>query len=818
MQVRQAAPLDARVRLIATSALGRRALLIIGVITCAFGLVLALWPGLLGFFPNLPAAVASDATAMTAWTGVAFQRLAGVLVAALGGVAVAISRLDDQRSSRLAAAVLAGASGVGAGIAAIQQLAIWSVNTWHGWLIVAALAALAVAAAVVAITEQRAIAQRDHEAEQRQAAMDAQLRETAAQEERNRLARDLHDTIKQQLFSINVAAATAQSLRERDPAEAAQQIQQVRDLSQAASVEMKALLTQLRPQPLATVGLIGAIQEQLDALKFRSEVQTELRCDDLPDESQLPLGAQEAIFRVIQEALANVARHARAKRVMVTLNIPHSLPLSVGEGINPPSPYGRGASGPLRGHGGEGRLRVTIQDDGQGFDPANSKAGMGTSNMRARIAELGGALDVQSAPHLGTTVTFDVPLTSTEQAHERAQQQKEERYQQVYWASSLSAFTGTMVIVLLFVLAQLLQQITGGNVTWAPVVLLLTLGTAVTLPLFFASVNFRRRVRVLAAEGDIWAKLLRSYDLGQVAWFALLCTLVLLSLKQFLWGGVIGIATLVAMLAAWRADRAIHGRTGEWATYRMLRTRRNEQMVFLGIAVVLIVLIFSGLYGDVREVRFFHDEINGEWFASFMTLIYPLLILGTAPWLITLQRQMNSLRAQGDNDWKRASPASAGASALRPLRFAATALAFAYGAMVLPLAGIGLLVGPAGLSVIALAVAPILLIVKWLIERRLTTQVEAWSDLGHQNSVMTLYSIFLVAMLFGVGGAIIGYFAAASTPDGASTLPQSRLSPAMIAALGGWFAGLPFYLALMTAQTWRRIQTLKRVAQAQTQA
>jgi signal transduction histidine kinase len=797
--------LDARVRLIATSAFGRRALLIIGAIVCAFGLVLGLWPGLLGFFPNLPPAVAADATAMTAWTGVAFQRLTGVLVAALGSVAVAISQMDDQRSSRLAAAVLAGASGVGASIAAIQHLAIWSVNTWHGWLIVAALAALAVAAAVVAISEQRVITRREREAEQQQAWMDAQLRETAAQEERNRLARDLHDTIKQQLFSINVAAATAQSLRERDPEAAAQQIQQVRDLSQAASVEMKALLTQLRPQPLATIGLIGAIQEQLDALKFRSEVHTELRCDDLPDEAQLPLGAQEAIFRVVQEALANVARHARARRVVVTLNTPHPSPLPIGEGNKLPSPYGRG-------DGGEGSLRVTIQDDGQGFDPANSKAGMGTSNMRARIAELGGTLDVQSAPRLGTTVTFAVPLTSAEQARERAQRQKEERYQQVYWASSMTSFTGALAAILVFVLVQLVRQVMAGNATWTPTVLLMAMGTAAMLPLFFASVGLRRRVRLLAAESDIWPKLLHVYDLIQLVTLGVLGALVLLSLKQFVWSGIAAVATVVALIAAVRAGYAIRGRTNEWATYRMLRTRRNEQLTFVGIALIFVALIFSGLYGDVRQVRFFHDEVNGEWFAAFMTLIYPLTILCTVPGLITLQRQMNIMRAQGDDGGTPSLPDRAGARALRPLRIGATALAFAYGAMAVPLCGIGLLVGPAGLGMVALVLAPILLIAKWLIERRLTAQVDAWSNLERENSAMTLYSIFLVAALFGIAGAIIGYFAAAAAPDGASTLPRTRVSPVAIAAMGAWFAGLPFYLYLMTAQTWQRIQRLKRNA------
>ncbi len=96
--------------------------------------------------------------------------------------------------------------------------------------------------------------------------LDAPLREAAAQEERNRLARELHDTIKQQLFSIGVTAAAAEARWEPDPAGARAAVGEIRALASEAQVEMRALLTQLRPAPVATIGLLAALREQLDAL------------------------------------------------------------------------------------------------------------------------------------------------------------------------------------------------------------------------------------------------------------------------------------------------------------------------------------------------------------------------------------------------------------------------------------------------------------------------------------------------------------------------------------------------------------------------
>jgi hypothetical protein len=209
-----------------------------------------------------------------------------------------------------------------------------------------------------------------------------QIGEAAAQEERNRLARDLHDSIKQQLFSINVGAATAQERWERDPEGARTALADVRRSAREAMVEMQALLHQLRPRALgSTVGLFEAMREQGEALEYRSGAQVTVELgSEIPDD-RMPPGAYEALFRIAQEALANVGRHARARTVRVRL--------------------GR--------EGDSAFLRV--EDDGQGFHPGEEKSGMGLRNIRERMESLRGTLEVASKPAVGTTVAVGIPLT-----------------------------------------------------------------------------------------------------------------------------------------------------------------------------------------------------------------------------------------------------------------------------------------------------------------------------------------------------------------------------------------------------------------------
>jgi signal transduction histidine kinase len=145
--------------------------------------------------------------------------------------------------------------------------------------------------------------------------------------------------------------------------------------------------------PLENAGLIEALKKQCEALGFRTGAKIDLKVGVLPPNESLPPGAQQAIFRVAQEALANVARHARAKNVSVSLD----------------SNGGRAGSGPAG-----NCLELKVEDDGIGFKP-DSRRGMGTANMQARAEEFEGKFDQVSRPGSGTSVRFSVPL-----AHRRS--------------------------------------------------------------------------------------------------------------------------------------------------------------------------------------------------------------------------------------------------------------------------------------------------------------------------------------------------------------------------------------------------------------
>jgi signal transduction histidine kinase len=205
------------------------------------------------------------------------------------------------------------------------------------------------------------------------------IRQAAAQEERNRLARDLHDSIKQQIFAIQTAAATAQVRLEGDSGGAREALDQIRSASREAMTEMEVMLDQLRAEPLENTGLVAALKKLCESIGFRTGARVEFKLGAVPAAALSAPGSAEATLRVAQEALANVARHARAAHVLVTLD------------------------------SSQGRMELTVQDDGSGFDPATDSRGMGTTNMRARAEELGGRLELLSSRQAGTTVKFSIP-------------------------------------------------------------------------------------------------------------------------------------------------------------------------------------------------------------------------------------------------------------------------------------------------------------------------------------------------------------------------------------------------------------------------
>ncbi len=218
--------------------------------------------------------------------------------------------------------------------------------------------------------------------QQLRSAYEQQIREAAGQEERHRLARDLHDAIKQEIFVVQTAAATAEARFDNDPEGARSALEQVRAAAREAMAEMEAMLDQLRAAPLEINGLVEALRKQCEALGFRTGARVEFQLGTLPPNEELAPGAQQAIFRAAQEALANAGRHARAANVKVSLD----------------------AVGP--------KLELTVRDDGSGFDTNQRASGMGLRNMRERAAEYGGEFEIDSMPGGGTTVRFWVPVES----------------------------------------------------------------------------------------------------------------------------------------------------------------------------------------------------------------------------------------------------------------------------------------------------------------------------------------------------------------------------------------------------------------------
>jgi len=205
-----------------------------------------------------------------------------------------------------------------------------------------------------------------------------QARTVAALEERQRLARELHDSVSQALYGIGLGAQTARTLLDRDPSKVAEPLNYILQLAEAGLAEMRALIFELRPESLATEGLVAALEKQTAATRDRYSIEV---VADLPEEPSLPLPAKEALYRIGQEAMHNTVKHARATRIDLTLAV------SNGDTVS-----------------------LRVQDDGIGFDPNGSFPGhLGLHSMRERIERLGGTLSITSARGQGTSITAVLP-------------------------------------------------------------------------------------------------------------------------------------------------------------------------------------------------------------------------------------------------------------------------------------------------------------------------------------------------------------------------------------------------------------------------
>ncbi|WP_135229720.1 sensor histidine kinase [Deinococcus fonticola] len=206
----------------------------------------------------------------------------------------------------------------------------------------------------------------------------------AGEQERARLARELHDSVAQALYGISLGAKTARATLERDPERTRASLEYTINLAEGGVSEMKALLFSLRPDALEEGGLIAALTQHARALEARHGLKVQA---ELNEEPPLTPDAQAAAYRVMQEALHNVVKHARATQVCLAVRQ---------DGL---------------------QVVLTVQDDGRGFDPQAPRPGsLGQRSMRERAAGAGGTLHVQSAEGQGTTLTLTLPASQVARA------------------------------------------------------------------------------------------------------------------------------------------------------------------------------------------------------------------------------------------------------------------------------------------------------------------------------------------------------------------------------------------------------------------
>jgi signal transduction histidine kinase len=208
-------------------------------------------------------------------------------------------------------------------------------------------------------------------------------RELSIVEERNRIARELHDAVTQKLFSLRLTADAAATVVDRDPAAAAAQLETVRRLAADAAGELRSIVDGLRPVDLAGDGLDVALRKQVELLDRVHAASVRFTGSPVP---RLTPAREEAVYRAAQEALHNALRHGDPSAVTVD----------------------------LRTEGGKVVLRV--DDDGRGFDPGPASTApalaarrLGLASMRERAMAVGGTLKITSAPGAGTSVRLEVP-------------------------------------------------------------------------------------------------------------------------------------------------------------------------------------------------------------------------------------------------------------------------------------------------------------------------------------------------------------------------------------------------------------------------
>jgi len=211
----------------------------------------------------------------------------------------------------------------------------------------------------------------------------AATEQLAVSQERNRMARELHDTLAHSLSGVIVQLEAAEALWDVNLAGARKMVEHVHRSARSGLTEVRRALTSLRASPLDDLGLALAISDLAESVAARTDLKLSL---DVADHLEnIPPEVEQCIYRVAQEVLANAARHAKAKSLYVSLTRPN------------------------------GHLILNIKDDGQGFDSNNvDTTRYGLKGLRERAEMIGGALHIETKLNHGTNVQLSVPLSEIE--------------------------------------------------------------------------------------------------------------------------------------------------------------------------------------------------------------------------------------------------------------------------------------------------------------------------------------------------------------------------------------------------------------------
>ncbi|WP_027447602.1 sensor histidine kinase [Pontibacillus marinus] len=197
-------------------------------------------------------------------------------------------------------------------------------------------------------------------------------------EERQRLARDLHDAVSQQLFALTMMSQATLRMFDQDPSKAKSQLEEITSMALQAQTEMRALLLHLRPVHLSGDPLDKGIHNLIEELKQKCQIDFDVQIEEVQEVSD---GAEEHLFRIVQEALSNILRHSEATSVTLTLK-----PLNQ-------------------------EIFLHIGDNGKGFEVnQDKKTSYGLKTMQERTEEIGGTFKIRSRPDEGTYIDIRIPV------------------------------------------------------------------------------------------------------------------------------------------------------------------------------------------------------------------------------------------------------------------------------------------------------------------------------------------------------------------------------------------------------------------------